>query len=239
METHRPGFQPENLPLDNSSRAKRAIYVFGLIMISNFMAICAIFYQNVLFRRYDGGGGVSDQEFDLSDSFILITAIVQFLIYITSVFLFLYWFRRAYTNLERIEESLPNTNNNMAVWSFFIPIANLFKPYYIMEEVWEKTQELIARLREDFRVDYSNLWVRLWWAFFFVGKAAQQYAFRVEDKAVELSQYITANNLYILASLVEIVSAWVVLVLIAKISEFESILFREIQFLKSTKSPAN
>ena len=71
---------------------------------------------------------------------LFLVSILQFIIYLTTVVFFLMWIHRAYKNLRAFNPAsrLENTPG-WAVGSFFIPIANLFVPYRIVKEIWQKS----------------------------------------------------------------------------------------------------
>ena len=70
------------------------------------------------------------------------------------------WIYGAYRNLGPMGER-PSMSPGMAVAWFYIPIANLWKPLQVVDEIWTKTMRTRApRL------------LAAWWAFWLVGSAA-------------------------------------------------------------------
>src|SRR6185369_16058382 len=71
---------------------------------------------------------------------IFLLALLEFVIYITTVVFFLMWIHRAYKNLSALNPANRLDNSpGWAVGSFFIPFANLFIPYRIVKEIWQKS----------------------------------------------------------------------------------------------------
>lgn len=71
---------------------------------------------------------------------IFLMAILETIIYITTVVFFLMWIYRAYKNLRALNPANRLDNSpGWAVGSFFIPFANLFIPFRIVKEIWQKS----------------------------------------------------------------------------------------------------
>jgi hypothetical protein len=61
------------------------------------------------------------------------------LAYIVAGILFLRWLNTSYENIARAELH-QSYNGYWAIWSWFVPIMNLFAPYQIMQETYKGTQ---------------------------------------------------------------------------------------------------
>jgi len=71
---------------------------------------------------------------------IFLLAVLEFIIYVTTVVFFLMWLYRAYNNLRAINPRVPLDHSpGWAVGSFFIPFVNLAVPYRAVKEVWQKS----------------------------------------------------------------------------------------------------
>ena len=64
-------------------------------------------------------------------------------LYVASIMVFLNWFRRAYCNLHRIDSTVPDHAEAATAYSWIVPFVNLCRPYQIMKQIWEKTQDFI------------------------------------------------------------------------------------------------
>lgn len=71
-------------------------------------------------------------------------ALIETIISILAIIFFIRWFRRAYENLFAFPEATVAFKPGMASGSWFIPVLNLIRPFQIMKEIWEKTQELAS-----------------------------------------------------------------------------------------------
>lgn len=67
-------------------------------------------------------------------------ALLELIIYLTTVVFFCIWLYRAYNNLRAFYASRRLTYSpGWAVGSFFIPFANLIIPYRAVRETWQKS----------------------------------------------------------------------------------------------------
>lgn len=78
---------------------------------------------------------------------------------------FIMWFRRAYANLHRLEnsESILSHTEGWAAGAWFVPFMNLVRPYTIMKEIWNETQSNIPGKIERDGLKDTNL-IGWWWA---------------------------------------------------------------------------
>lgn len=94
---------------------------------------------------------------------IFLLSVLGFVIYMTTVVFFLMWIHRAYKNLRTLNPANRLDNSpGWAVGSFFIPFANLFFPYRIVKEIWQKSWPADETL---LYAPSRPATFPLWWAF--------------------------------------------------------------------------
>ena len=72
--------------------------------------------------------------------FIILFALLELLVYLTTVVFFLMWLYRAHQNLRAFNPGHPSSYSpGWAVGSFFIPFVNLIVPYRAVKELWQKS----------------------------------------------------------------------------------------------------
>ncbi|MBN2578464.1 MAG: DUF4328 domain-containing protein [Pirellulales bacterium] len=102
---------------------------------------------------------------------------------------FLMWLHRVYRNLAGLNVKNLNCSPGWAVGYYFIPILNLFRPYQVMKEIWQKSEPNLKT--KSVSVPVSSL-IRWWWAFwllpFFIGLVSYHLSIR----AVSISEQLTA-----------------------------------------------
>lgn len=60
---------------------------------------------------------------------------MQVLFHLLAFIAFVRWFYRAYQNVHRLPQAKPDYRADMALWSWFIPLINVWFPYKIMLEI--------------------------------------------------------------------------------------------------------
>lgn len=87
------------------------------------------------------------------------------------------------------------------VWWYFVPIANLFKPYAAVREVW------FASTTRPSSPEPTWDTLKLWWATWVISSILNNISFRMTMKSEDIDTYITSTVLDIVASVVEIGAA--------------------------------
>ena len=110
--------------------------------------------------------------YDYTSDFFVIgaIAILQYLysgVYLVSAVLFIMWFRRAYYNLNVAAHNTIYSDGWVAGF-WFIPIVNLFRPYQLMKEMYNKTNDLLADDIKGCISQKSVSDVGLWWALWII-----------------------------------------------------------------------
>ncbi len=221
--------QTEKIELkDNSKRAKLAINVFWGICILNIIAVISGYFEFELLERIRDGVTYSEQEAEANDLRQGIVGLFQSGLYITSVVLFLNWFRRAYGNLHRIGIKTLEHSETMAVWSFFIPIISLYRPYKIAKEIAIETRNKLTEIIPDIKTKLNLSILGFWWALFLITNYIGQFAFKSILKSDTIEQMITSTQAYMVSDFMDIPAAIITLIMIKNISRYESLLFKNI-----------
>ncbi|HEY0298370.1 MAG TPA: DUF4328 domain-containing protein, partial [Arachidicoccus sp.] len=85
---------------------------------------------------------LTDEKAAANDLRQRIISIIIVLSYMLNVVSFLYWFRRAYYNLQT-QMAFTNYTNKQAVYYWFIPIQTWYKPYRVMKDLFEETDHVL------------------------------------------------------------------------------------------------
>lgn len=134
---------------------------------------------------------------------MFLVAVLEFIIYITTVVFFCMWLHRAYKNLRAFSTwSRLDSSPGWAVGSFFVPFINLVVPYRAVKEVWEKSWPSDEGLLS---APAAPATFPLWWTFWllsvFAGNLSTRLYFRGD--VPESTQTMVS----ILASFLSIVAA--------------------------------
>jgi Domain of unknown function (DUF4328) len=87
-----------------------------------------------------------------------VVALIAFLIYVASIIIVGMWIHRAHANLRLAGYTWLEFTPGWAVGWFFVPIANLFKPFQAMRELWNISMGL-----EDSFAAEADHHLKLWW----------------------------------------------------------------------------
>ena len=134
---------------------------------------------------------------------IFLVAVLELLIYVTTVVFFLMWLYRASNNLQAFNpSSRPDYSPGWAVGSFFIPFVNLVVPYRAVKEVWQKS----SPPDEAFLSAPSPPAIfPIWWLFWLLSAFAGNISMRLSFN--ENVPESTATMVSIVASALSIIAA--------------------------------
>lgn len=107
----------------------------------------------------------------------LLLAAVGLLTYIPTVVLFCCWFFRANANARALGAQGMSITPGWSVGWWFIPIANLFKPYEAAHEIYRASDP--DRGPEDWRLTPKPALINWWWALWLIGGFVGQIDMRM------------------------------------------------------------
>lgn len=205
--------------LPNAQRAKNLIIIFYVLVGCECISIISAYLQ------YDLLANITDyidpNTAEMNDIRQQMVGFITFAIYITSIVLFIMWFRRAYHNLHLAGVTGLKFSEGWAAGCWFIPFVNLTRPYNIMEEIWDETQRITTvghKIKDDSLVG-------IWWASWIITNIVSQVAMRLSLSADDINELTNASIADIVASLMAIISGIIVINLIKQVSRFEQSMF--------------
>lgn len=178
----------------------------------------------------EAGDGSAPYEFggSATELFYVGVALLQLVVFIATVVAFLLWMHRAYRNLPALGATGLDTTPGWAVCYFFIPFANLIKPFQVVREIWHESIPG-GEAQGDFggvstRAGTPAL-VGWWWAFWIVANIVG----RVSDRATEMTGTIDgmllASRLVIASNALFIVAALLAILVVKRIDEMQEAKF--------------
>ena len=140
--------------------------IVGLGLVGLFQVISAVV----------GIGQVAspDSALDLEDASLPIwvmlqglVVLIQFPVYIATVVFFLMWLYRAHSNLFALLPTNLQFSSGWAVGWWFIPFANLVKPFQVVREVWSESSPEVDAEPSFLSANAHSAptFMGLWWAF--------------------------------------------------------------------------
>jgi hypothetical protein len=213
---------------DNSKRAKILMTIFWILTGLTIVGVISGYFELEILKNFQKGIFITEKEANASDMRQFVIGLLQTGIYITSIVVFLNWFRRAYGNLHRLRSYL-NHKESMAVWAWFIPIIFLFRPVQIMNEIWNKTQVNIKKLDSTYHIKSGGLLIGLWWTLFIISNFIGRYALKTAFKDETIEQLIENSQAILISDIIQIPEALLVILIVFQLSKMESKLAEEVK----------
>ncbi len=214
---------------DNSKRAKNLMIIFWILTGLTLIGIISGYFELEILKNAQRGEFISDEEANASDTRQMIIGILQTGLYITSIVVFLNWFRRAYGNLHRLGLTYLKHKESMAVWTWFIPIIVLFRPVQIMNEIWNGTQEKIKVFDSTYNFKNGGLIIGLWWTLVIISNFIGRYVMKTAFKDETIEQLIEGSQAMLISDLLNISEALLVILIVFQLSKMETKLAREVE----------
>ncbi|HJS74675.1 MAG TPA: DUF4328 domain-containing protein [Vicinamibacteria bacterium] len=151
------------------------------ISVVFFMEAVALLSMSALMTRFTkrtGSAGFQPSPEDTESMMLALggglSAILFLLLYFCGLILLCLWVYRANANLEVLVPSGSEFTPGWAVGWFFVPIANLFKPYQVVSEIYRASDPAADP-------DYWNLaplpfYLPLWWGSYLVFNVLTNFA---------------------------------------------------------------
>jgi len=143
-----------------------------------------------------------------SDVTVSIVYILQAILFIIAGIAFLQWIYYTNKNLHVLSNQELEFTPGWSVGWYFIPIANLFKPYQSMKEIWR-----LCHKNES--VSYAI--VGWWWCFWIVSNFLERLAFKFNLRAGSAQQLVASAGITAASDVSDIILNIVALMLVTRI----------------------
>lgn len=144
-----------------------------------------------------------NEELFTSDIVTMFIGLAQLVLGITLGITFLSWIYRINKNLNALSWDDMRFTPGWSIGWYFIPIANLFKPYQVMKEIWE-----VAHRGESSGQPLLGWWWGLWIISNIAGNAAMRLALNDSPEIIESMlptiMYLISDGLDIPLSIVSL-----------------------------------
>lgn len=146
-------------------------------------------------------GTLSDSDVTRYDEATQIYASLYVIAFIATAVAYLAWLSRTVDNVPKLTAELPEVTPRWSIGWWFVPIANLFKPYQIVKNVNSLLSTEVAST--------GNALIIAWWVAWLVAGVGGAILFRLPEPATleELNTWFTANLAVDLTSVVAAVLA--------------------------------
>ena len=153
---------------------------------------------------------------DSNDKRQQILGVFQFVIDITTIILFSVWIYRANFTARQLGAKGMTFTPGWAVGWFFIPFANLWKPYQAMKEIWRASKNPDA-----WQSEHRGAILPWWWLFFVLMGIFGNASLKASLKAKEINELLTATGLSMAADLISVPASILAVVMVRQIFEMQ------------------
>lgn len=149
---------------------------------------------------------------EASDTRQMIIGIAQIVVIIAALIVFFMWVYRSASNARSFAPDTMQFTPGWSVGWFFIPIANLWKPYQAVKEIWEVSRG--PSTPEDSNLQPLLGW---WWFFWLAALVASNASARLNFRAESIDELITANVVTNISDAIDIPSCLLTIAVISRI----------------------
>lgn len=197
------------IPLEDGLNVLEGRCRIATYTIYAFMVLCAAM---MLVTIGMAGGQVNfddNVELDTLSAIGSLASVAYLIVFIASIIVVAMWIYRARANLRAAGiDGLEYTPGWSVGW-FFVPIANLFKPFDAMRELWN-----VSHVHSDSDTRNTPSTLIAWWACYIVGSMLSRIGTRIPEEIGYLLEGIS--------SLVLIGSAWFLLQIVKSITRAQN-----------------
>lgn len=199
-------------------------WVRGILYLELAVSVVAVvsgFLEYELLSAY--GAGTYESEADAvaageaNDKRQRIVGIAQIAIAITSGILILTWIYRANAEARRRGASGMKFTPGWSVGWYFIPFANLWKPYQAMREIW-----LASANPRNWEYQERPTILAWWWFLWIFSNMLSNASLRLSLRAEDLDQFIAVNIVTLAANLVSVPLCVLFVVVVSRIDAMQS-----------------
>ena len=225
------GIQNFSLPLiDNSNRARNILIIFWIYFLIGILMLISSFMDYQLYSNAVTEYYYDENEFVPGEIRQALVAFLQLSIMLFSIIFFLMWFYRAYSNLHKTSKTPLEYNKNMAIWAFFIPILNLYRPFKIAHEIAVEGRLLVNSLRGSIGDQFPGWIIGLWWGAYLINNIVDNIAGRMMNNAGTNEQFANTASVYIFSNIINLLAILMTIYMIRMISKDEQFLSENIEF---------
>ncbi len=207
----------------NDQRAKTAISLVWVVLGIEMLALVSNYFQYQLLSSARYGGGITHEAAQSNQSRQQIIALLYIMAYVASGVSFIQWFRRAFYNLHFRVKPLSD-KEGWAAGCWFVPIMNLYRPYQIMKEMFEKTDRLLEEKVSNYETIKSFGFLGGWWSLWIFSNIVANSTLTLGGSAKSVQNLMNDTIAHIVSELLAIPLAIVTVNVIKKYSKMEPLL---------------
>ena len=131
-----------------------------------------------------------EYDFTFADLIVSIGAVFLSISFFVTIVLFCIFSFRSAKNLKNWNVREFETSPGWAVGWYFIPIANLWKPYGVMDQIWSGSQAILSKTTS------APSYMGVWWACWIISNIVSNLSFRLGLEAGVFDDVVSNLPLY-------------------------------------------
>jgi hypothetical protein len=204
------------MPVGYQSLSGRAMWAQrALIALIVLLAVTTI--SDYLEYSLFGQDVITQDELDANDIRQILIGLLYFAAFVLTVVMFIRWFKRAYENLVPLGVEYLRFGPRWAIWSWFVPFLNLWRPKQIANDIWRGSDPDAPR-------DQGTSWqsgsvpglVQWWWGVFIVSNFVDNFALRAYWNADDPATQHTAAGASMFADGLDLIGAVLALLVVRR-----------------------
>jgi hypothetical protein len=191
-------------------RAKWTIAALIVTAVLDVVAVASDWSRYDLLGRIVSGGSFTLAEANASDHRQAVIGGVQIGVLLVTAIIFIWWFHRAYRNLDALGGER-RFGTGWAIGGWFVPILNLWRPKQIANDIWRGSDPTAVFLSDP----AASSLLTAWWLVFLASAWASQVAGRLafagntaRDLQKATTAYLVGDSLDIIAAALAILVVW-------------------------------
>jgi hypothetical protein len=199
-------------------RATITIFLLALDVILSVIAIPQALSQVGLVQRIIAGEQVGQDQLDANQNRAVALAVAEFAALVATYVSFLMWIHRAHRNLPSLgAEGLEHTPG-WAVGSWFIPIANLWRPFQVTTEIWKASDPNIGTSDgRRWKLAAGSTLLGTWWAAWVAASLVSRFSSRMSDETPQ--GVLDATYAFLFAELLTIAAGLLAILVVRSITQ--------------------
>jgi Domain of unknown function (DUF4328) len=194
--------------------ARVIVLLLGLSALLSLVMVVLRLGEQGLLARIANLEFVSEEEVTRSDDRVGAVVIVQLLTLVVTGIVWLIWQHRGQANLVARRVSALRFTPGWAVGWWFVPFANLVKPFQTMRELWKASGG-----EEDWRRSRTSPVIGWWWAAWLAAAVLGRVGAAMVGEATTIESVRSGSRVLLLAELVILAAAILAIVLIRSVMD--------------------
>src|SRR5215217_345224 len=178
-------------PREAADHGRAAILALWAYLAATVLAIGATVFEQIVLAGIAAGDAQAAAKAATSDSVVALTALFQVITFVVSGVVTLMWIYRA----AKVAKGFGPGSDIKPGWAvgwYFVPFANVWKPFEVMRLIWRISSKYAGAARTSETPGLLTAWWALWILSNILGNAAGRLSFGAEHvQALQLAGQVT------------------------------------------------